>query len=83
MNFVRRQKPAQEVLLGPKSKLEKAFSVTRFAESWRNRLDHGDNLGILRALLQDSEICQKVKLIYIDPPFTTGSVFESRNGNRA
>ena len=77
------KKSSHEILSGPKSELQKVFSVTRSGEAWRNRLYHGDNLGILRALLQDSEIRQKVKLIYIDPPFATGSVFESRNGNRA
>lgn len=44
-----------------------------------NRLYYGDNLPILAALLQDSSICGKVKLIYIDPPFATKSVFQSRS----
>jgi adenine-specific DNA-methyltransferase len=43
----------------------------------------GDNLGVLRALLDDSAVCGKVKLVYIDPPFATGSIFEARNGRRA
>ena len=77
------KKPLDEILVGPKSDPQKAFSVTRLTGSWRNRLYYGDNLGILRTLKQDSEICEKVKLIYIDPPFATGSLFESRNGNRA
>jgi adenine-specific DNA-methyltransferase len=46
-------------------------------------LYYGDNLGILRALLQDPEVCHKVKLVYLDPPFATGGVFESRDGHHA
>jgi hypothetical protein len=36
------------------------------------RLHCGENLDILLTLLDDSEICGKVDLIYIDPPFNTG-----------
>jgi len=39
-----------------------------------NRLIHGDNLLALKALEQD--FAGKVKCIYIDPPYNTGSVFE-------
>ena len=43
-----------------------------------NRLYYGDNLPVLASLLQESAICGKVRLIYIDPPFATNSVFQSR-----
>lgn len=43
-----------------------------------NRLYFGDNLALLAHLLQDSRIKGQVKLIYIDPPFATNSVFHSR-----
>jgi adenine-specific DNA-methyltransferase len=43
-----------------------------------NRLYYGDNLPILASLLQEPAICGKVQLIYIDPPFATNSVFQSR-----
>lgn len=46
--------------------------------SWANKLIFGDNLPILSTLLTDSEIKGKVRLIYIDPPFSTRRVF---NGN--
>lgn len=42
----------------------------------KNRLFYGDNLPILAALLRKSE--DRVKLIYIDPPYATNSVFKSR-----
>ena len=43
------------------------------------RLYYGDNLPILAALLQDPAIRGQVRLVYIDPPFATGSVFKSRS----
>ncbi len=39
-----------------------------------NRLIHGDNLLALKALEQ--EFAGKIKCIYIDPPYNTGSAFE-------
>jgi len=44
-----------------------------------NRLYYGDNLPILASLLQDPSIKGNVRLIYIDPPFATNSVFQSRS----
>ncbi|MGB5592447.1 MAG: site-specific DNA-methyltransferase [Crocosphaera sp.] len=44
-----------------------------------NRLYYGDNFSILLSFLQDSNIKGKVKLIYIDPPFATKSIFQSRS----
>lgn len=53
-------------------------------ELWRgddaiNRLYYGDNLPILASLIKDDSIRGKVRLVYIDPPFATKSVFKSRN----
>lgn len=39
-----------------------------------NMLIHGDNLIALQALQQD--FAGKIKCIYIDPPYNTGSAFE-------
>jgi adenine-specific DNA-methyltransferase len=44
-----------------------------------NRLYFGDNLGILSGLRSDPEVCGHVRLVYIDPPFATRSVFQSRS----
>jgi adenine-specific DNA-methyltransferase len=44
-----------------------------------NRLYYGDNLPILAALLKEPAIRGNVQLIYIDPPFATNSVFQSRS----
>jgi adenine-specific DNA-methyltransferase len=49
-----------------------------FDDGWRNMLIWGDNLSVLRTLLEDSKIRKKVKLVYIDPPFGTGSIYRGR-----
>lgn len=41
---------------------------------WQGMLIHGDNLLALKAL--EAEYSGKVKCIYIDPPYNTGSAFE-------
>lgn len=43
-----------------------------------NRLYHADNGPVLAALLREPEICGRVGLVYIDPPFATAAAFESR-----
>jgi adenine-specific DNA-methyltransferase len=45
-----------------------------------NMLIHGDNLLALKALEQD--YAGKVKCIYIDPPYNTGSAFDSYDDGR-
>jgi len=52
-------------------------------ESSMNRLYYGDNLPILAALLRDTSIRGKIRLVYIDPPYATKSVFQSRSQNNA
>lgn len=83
--------PQAEVLLSypGKASVERILSVkpaepreiwrgTRLSETCVNRLYYGDNLGILAGLMNDQEVKGHVKLIYIDPPFATNSVFQSR-----
>lgn len=47
------------------------------------RLYHADNLDVLNVLLLDKEVCGKVTLIYIDPPYNTGGAFETRDFKHA
>jgi len=49
----------------------------------RNRLIYGENLRVLRNLLNDINVAGKIRLIYIDPPYATGSGFESRKQSHA
>jgi adenine-specific DNA-methyltransferase len=48
-----------------------------------NQLYFGDNLNVLLNFLNDSSIEGKINLIYIDPPFATKNVFQSRSQNDA
>jgi len=43
-----------------------------------NRLYFGDNLTVMNDLLQDETVKGKIKLIYIDPPYATNSIFQTR-----
>ena len=45
-----------------------------------NKLIQGDNLAILKALLEDCRLGGKVDLIYIDPPFATNGHFKMSEG---
>jgi DNA modification methylase len=44
-----------------------------FEEGWKNKLIWGDNLLVMNSLLE--KFAGKIDLIYIDPPFATGSDF--------
>lgn len=48
----------------------------RDGDIFDNLLIHGDNLLALKALETDSAVRGKVKCIFIDPPYNTGSAFE-------
>lgn len=48
-------------------------------EDAENLLYYGDNLPILSLLLQKQSLVGKVRLVYIDPPFATRSVYKSRS----
>lgn len=47
------------------------------------RLYHADNIDVLNALLKDTDVCEKITLIYIDPPYNTGGAFETRDFKHA
>lgn len=57
----------------------------RFRQTARNegdgirRLYHADNINVLSDLVEDKDVCGKVTLIYIDPPYNTGGAFETRD----
>ena len=62
-----------------KKKIEPRILVEDKSKSYgdpnnENMLIHGDNLIALQALQQD--FAGKVKCVYIDPPYNTGSAFE-------
>lgn len=41
-------------------------------DNWSNRLILGDNLTVLKSMMNDSSVKGNVRLVYIDPPFATG-----------
>jgi len=50
---------------------------------WTNKLIFGDNLQVMKSLLDDPEVKGKVKLIYIDPPFATKQEFKGSKDQKA
>lgn len=50
---------------------------------WTNKLIFGDNLQIMKSLLDDPEVKGQVKLIYIDPPFATKQEFKGSKDQKA
>jgi len=67
----------------PKKKLITAKAKEKYTEVFENysdnKLYYGDNLDVLKHLIHNTKLQGKVKLIYIDPPYGTNSVFYSRN----
>jgi adenine-specific DNA-methyltransferase len=59
--------------------LEERADLSYGDKDTENMIIHGDNLLALKALLPEYE--GKVKCIYIDPPYNTGSAFEHYDDN--
>lgn len=51
-------------------------AAKREGDIFDNMLIHGDNLLALKALESDDRVKGKVKCVFIDPPYNTGSAFE-------
>lgn len=69
----------------PTAHLQKVKTFRRCAEliddsSWENMLIFGDNLPVLKTLMDNIQIKGKIRLVYIDPPFSTNHEF--RKGDR-
>ena len=64
----------REILRTKPCELELIFD----GENNKKALYYGDNLPILAVFLRNPQIYRKVRLVYIDPPFATGSIFQSR-----
>ena len=69
-----RPKLEPRILLEEADKSHHAAHRVTDRDLFDNRLIHGDNLLALKALEQD--FAGKVKCIFIDPPYNTGSAFE-------
>lgn len=72
--------PVEDIFKIQPANLNHIISVEGYP---RNQLIYGDNLNVLRTLLNNENVAGKINLVYIDPPYSTGSSFESRNSNHA
>ena len=69
------KKTEEEILNTEKARLE---VVSGRGE--KNKLIQGDNLAVLKALIDDHGLRGKVSLVYIDPPFATNGHFRIGEG---
>ena len=72
--------------------IEKIFNgneYEQFEDGWRNMIVFGDNLQFLKTIYENKDplikdkVKNKVKLIYIDPPFATTDDFKNKDGAKA
>lgn len=72
--------------------VEKVFNGNEhpaYADGWRNMIVFGDNLQFLKTIYKNDDpmikdrVKNKIKLIYIDPPFATSDEFQSKEGAKA
>ena len=70
----------EKISVEPRLLIERTdLSNTDSEPDTENMLIHGDNLLALKAW--ESKYAGKVKCIYIDPPYNTGSAFEHYDDN--
>jgi site-specific DNA-methyltransferase (adenine-specific)/adenine-specific DNA-methyltransferase len=50
---------------------------------WSNRLIFGNNLQVMKRLLDDPQVKGRVRLVYIDPPFATRQEFRGSQDQKA
>lgn len=71
------QMSKEEILMGSRDVCSPVWGSNYKIPS--NRLYFGDNLPVLRTLLDESTVRGEVRLIYIDPPFASNNAFQSRS----
>ena len=70
----------EPIIVEPRILIEDAARSNCAADpDTENMLIHGDNLLALKAL--ESKYAGRIKCIYIDPPYNTGSAFEQYDDN--
>src|SRR5271157_1574642 len=71
------KQPEETILATSPAKLDLVWDGPgKNGEAPRNRLYYGENLKVLASLLPHYR--RKIRLVYIDPPYGTGSIFQSR-----
>lgn len=76
------QREAKQLSLKPNTNIRFRQTASQGGKGIR-RLYHADNIDVLNALAEDADVCGKVTLIYIDPPYNTGGAFETRDFKHA
>jgi len=66
----------------PKLRVTSCHGQSRF-DGWRNFLILGENLPVLRWLRAEPDISGRVRLVYIDPPFSTNHSFKAGKARTA
>ena len=66
------QREAKQLSLKPNTNIRFRQTASQGGKGIR-RLYHADNIDVLNALAEDADVCGKVTLIYIDPPYNTGA----------
>jgi adenine-specific DNA-methyltransferase len=69
------KKPPEAILADT---LPGSYERLSYTGDEQKRLYFGENLAVLSRLAQDPKVCGNVRLVYIDPPFATQTVFHSR-----
>lgn len=69
-------KTSEHEIINSKAKNEYELIVEGDHE---NELYFGDNLDVMSLLIRHKHLSGKVKLVYIDPPYGTNSIFQSRH----
>jgi adenine-specific DNA-methyltransferase len=77
LDYEGKRSTAEIIANCPRAKLT-VVQPPKCSHEWGNRVYFGDNLEILGTLLDDPTVRGHVSLVYIDPPYSTNSVFESR-----
>ncbi|MDI6767851.1 MAG: site-specific DNA-methyltransferase [Bacteroidota bacterium] len=66
----------------PEASLRESNSYGQITfDNTNNALIYGDNIAVLKHFMNDPKVNGKVKLVYIDPPFSTRQIFR-RGSNR-
>lgn len=74
----------EDILAGTMSvPLQAVKTFGKNGDGWTNKLIFGDNLQIMKALMDDPDVQGQVKLIYIDPPFATKQEFRGSQDQKA
>ena len=69
-------KTSENEIINTKAKNEYELIV---GGNHENKLYFGDNLDVMSFLIHQKSLKGKVKLVYIDPPYGTNSIFQSRH----